>query len=136
MRTIIIASHGKLASGFANTLELIMGKCDNLEILCGYVNDDNIEEQISFIMNKHRNDELIVITDLFGGSINNIFMQYLGRTNFYLIAGMNLSLIMEIVCCLEQDNLQAMLNTAINNAKSSIKLCNNISNFDTNIDDF
>ncbi len=35
-------------------------------------------------------EELIVTTDIFGGSVNNEFMKYLSKSNIHLIAGVNL----------------------------------------------
>ena len=36
MRKILLASHGYLAKGMKQTLELILGKQSSVEILCGY----------------------------------------------------------------------------------------------------
>ena len=45
-KQFIIASHGKFARGLYDSLSLIMGEQKNVETLCAYIDDNNIEEQI------------------------------------------------------------------------------------------
>ena len=41
-------------------------------------------------------DQWIVITDVYGGSVNNAFMERLGDDSLRLIAGMSLPLVLEV----------------------------------------
>lgn len=73
MIKILLASHGNLAAGMLSSLELILGKQENVEVLCAYVDgEDNVGPRVeSFIKSIKENEQWIVFTDLFGGSINN-----------------------------------------------------------------
>ena len=46
-------------------------------------------------MDDHRNDNVVIFTDIIGGSVTQIAYRYLKEYNFILIAQMNLPLILE-----------------------------------------
>ncbi len=82
-KKIIVASHGQMASGILSSLKIIYGESDQVEALDCYVEKDfDLSQKIAALMNKYANYELIVITDIFGGSVNNEFLTYLKRKNF------------------------------------------------------
>ncbi|HGF7712572.1 TPA: PTS sugar transporter subunit IIA, partial [Enterococcus faecium] len=69
--------------------------------------------------------ELIVVTDIFGGSVNNEFLNYIYTPNFYLIAGMNLPLLIELITQLEfADSILEMIKQALTNSTTTIQFCN------------
>lgn len=125
MRKIIIAGHGNFAEGMRSSLELIMGKQECISTVCAYLEFDNIEEKVDKIIQKiHEDDEVVVFTDLFGGSVNNVFMRYISNKNFHLIAGVNLLLLIEIVCHIYEDDLDVIIERALCNVHNSIVYCN------------
>ena len=65
-----------------------------------------------------------VETDIFGGSVNNEFMKYLSKSNIYLIAGVNLPLLFELIMNLESENTVQMIETAVKNARKQLQYCN------------
>lgn len=99
MRKIVIASHGMLAKGIQSTLELFAGKDLNVTYMAAYVDgEEKIETQIAnFFTNLSDDDQAIIFTDIYGGSVNQKFtLAAQGRPNVALIAGFNLPLIVEI----------------------------------------
>lgn len=125
MRKIIIAGHGNFAEGIRSSLELIMGKQECITTLCAYLDFDNIEEKVDNAMKEFtEDDEIIVLTDLFGGSVNNFFLRYVEHENVYLIAGTNLSFIIEIICHIEDADLNKTIEDALYHVHSSIIYCN------------
>ena len=49
MIKILLASHGNLAAGMLSSLELILGKQENVEVLCAYVDgEDNVRECVGY----------------------------------------------------------------------------------------
>ncbi len=52
---------------------------------------------------RYKDKEIIVLTDLFGGSVNNEFLQYINQDHVYLVAGLNLSLLIELVSQLDAE---------------------------------
>lgn len=52
---------------------------------------------------RYKDKEIIVLTDLFGGSVNNEFLQYINQDHVYLVAGLNLPLLIELVSRLDAE---------------------------------
>lgn len=101
MVKILLASHGNLSAGMLSSVELILGKQDNIEVLCAYVDGENdVAPRIKrFVENISPDEQWIVMTDLFGGSVNNEFMNYVSMPNLMVVAGMSLPLVIAAVSC-------------------------------------
>lgn len=98
MRHYMIASHGKLVLGLKDTLEMFVGKRDDISYVAAYTDDRKLSDIVNPIVEKlNKDDELIIITDLLGGSVNREMMQYLSRPHTHIIAGFNYALILELV---------------------------------------
>lgn len=98
MKQILIATHGKMASGIRYTAELIVGKSDEITTIDAYVSpDDNVEAQFAQYFQEHEGDRIIVFTDLMGGSVNQKLMGYGERENVTLVTGINLPLLMQVM---------------------------------------
>ena len=125
MKRFVIASHGNFAAGILDSVELIMGKQDNFEPLCAHRDGENdIKERVkALIEGKAPEDELIIVTDVFKGSVNNEFMNYTNRKDVHVVAGMNLSLLLELVVNQDEDT-DVMLREAIKTAQETIVYCN------------
>jgi len=126
VRKILLATHNKLAEAFKTTIDIIIGDTEKVETLCAYTEDTfdlkaSILEKLKEVSPE---DELIVVTDVFGGSINNEFMQQMERFNFILISGMNLTLIGELIS-LPDLPLKQAVEEAVKSAKEGIRICNN-----------
>ena len=74
MNKILLASHGYLAQGMKSSLEILMGANDRIECLCAYVDDDTRDVAAlidAWMESKDPADSWFVVTDIFGGSVNN-----------------------------------------------------------------
>ncbi len=128
MVKILLASHGDLAYGVYSSLKIIMGEQKNISTLCAYKEEDfDLKKEVSNIFNDLSDeDELIVVTDIFGGSINNEFLNDMGRDNFHLVSGLNLPLLMELVLIQDNCNIDKNIQNALNNSNQTIKYCNKV----------
>ena len=107
MNKILIASHGPLANGMKKTAEFLMGQNENVETLCAYVDEQSkdLPAMVEKWMNERNpEDQWVVITDIFGGSVNNEFMKYISNPQIRLIAGMNLALVITAMSISEMKN--------------------------------
>ena len=77
MRKFLIATHGKFASGIKSSLDIIIGAQDNIFVLDAYTeSNEPIQDQLEDILKEIRtDDELVVFTDIMGGSITNQILQ-------------------------------------------------------------
>lgn len=97
-RHLIIASHDRLALGFKQTIEFISGKQNNLHILTAYTDNKPIESKVSEIMNEiDPKNEVIILTDMLAGSVNQKFFLYKNRPHTHIVTGMNLPLALAFV---------------------------------------
>ncbi|WP_222860476.1 PTS sugar transporter subunit IIA [Bacillus rubiinfantis] len=127
MRYILLASHGRLAEGMLHSVEMITGAQKDIWTLSAYVEEEvDLQLQINDVCDKlAETDELIIVSDIFGGSVNNEFMNRLGDKRIHLIAGMNLPLVIELVTLKNSAIATAeLIEKALKNSKSSIKYCN------------
>lgn len=96
---IILVSHGKLALGMKDTLQLIVGPRDDVIAYEAYEDDkgDKFIGQIKKLVSENADEKFIIITDVLGGSVNNEMTSLLKEhKNIYLITGMNLPLVITL----------------------------------------
>lgn len=109
----ICASHGCMASGMKNTIEMILGKQDNVYAIDAYVDGTDFAEEFIKLMDSFdSHEQVIVFTDVFSGSINQIVSKQLDKYNMKIITGVNLSLVMEMImrqADLEDDEIRHIL---------------------------
>ena len=122
-KKLLIATHSVFADGIKNAMELVTGEQNSVSTLCAYTNDmTEVETPIKEIIDALCDDEELI--DIFGGSVNNEFMKYLSKSNIYLIAGVNLPLLFELIMNLESENTVQMIETAVKNARKQLQYCN------------
>lgn len=122
---VVLASHGRLAEGMKDTLGIILGSC-RTTTLCAYVDPGvTLAQQVKDVLaRKVPGEEMLVVTDLFGGSVNNEFMAALAENDFTLICGMNMPLLVEILSDANPD--PAAVRAAVDSCKDSIMVCNDL----------
>lgn len=127
MRHFIIISHGYLAKGMAGTAEMILGEREDLSYFCAYVDgNDQVKEEISKRIDSFGEDaETVILTDIFGGSVNNELLDLMERKNVYLVSGINLALVVELLIQAE-DNRETgdVIVACIAGARDNMKFCN------------
>jgi mannose/fructose-specific phosphotransferase system component IIA len=122
-RKILIATHGMLASGFKDALNIITGKIDNITVINAFSKEQNPKKTIQQFMEQiNKDDELIVFTDLMGGSVNQMLMKYLEEYEFHLITGINLGLLCQLV--LSETITSKTIIDAIDEARLDIRYVN------------
>lgn len=127
MRYLLFASHGRLAEGMLHSVQMITGKQKHVWTLSAYVDRElDLKDQIKEVLNRlTKDDELLVVTDIFGGSVNNEFMNVLSDHPIHVIAGLNLPLAIELVSMIHTNkDTEEIIASAVLNSKSSIKYCN------------
>ncbi len=119
---IILATHGSFADGILSSAKLILGDemCSDIVTLCAYTTDDyDLRLEVEKKLNELKYESLVVMTDMFGGSVNNEFFNFQEKYKFELITGLNLPLLLEVIINKEQLNLDYI----IDSSKYSIKRC-------------
>jgi len=128
MRKFLIATHGAFAQGIKSSLDIIIGETDNVFLTQAYL-DENIivEDELAAVLTNITNtDELIIFTDLLGGSVNNIMLREALKENVHIVSGFNLPLVIEIIMGDTDTPVIEVIESAINNAKEQMVYVNKL----------
>lgn len=127
---IILVSHGKLAKGMKNTVEMIAGNQDNLEAYEAYKNgtsDDSFIGDIKNSLDKVGDERAVIITDVLGGSVNNEMTQLLkDHQNLTVLTGMNLPLVITLITTADSGLTQESIEEAINEGQKGVLSINKL----------
>ncbi|WP_338214975.1 PTS sugar transporter subunit IIA [Companilactobacillus muriivasis] len=105
MRRIVVASHGSMAEGMKNTIELFAGQNENVSYISAYVKkNDDLNETIDKLFSSFSDDDKVIIfTDLMGGSVNQrLTVKAKNNPNIYIIYGFNLPIVIEAILSKEE----------------------------------
>ncbi|RFZ78829.1 PTS sugar transporter subunit IIA [Lacrimispora amygdalina] len=90
---LFVSSHGHLASGLISSMEILYGRCDNITVFDAYVDERSVKEQLEqFFETVNEGEQVLLISDLYGSSVNQAMSLFLDRPDTTLIAGANLAL--------------------------------------------
>ena len=133
MRRLLVATHGRFAEGIGETLGLILGASQPLEILNAYTvpDFDMAKAAKDYVSGLGDEDELIVAADVFGGSVANAFAEYTADGRVHVVTGLNLPLLIVLVSMLGSEDssgnsLEEMIQNAIEEAKEGIVYVNKV----------
>ena len=133
MRRLLVATHGRFAEGIGETLGLILGASQPLEILNAYTvpDFDMAKAAKDYVSGLGDEDELIVAADVFGGSVANAFAEYTADGRVHVGTGLNLPLLIVLVSMLGSEgssgnSLEEMIQNAIEEAKEGIVYVNKV----------
>lgn len=107
MRKILLASHGRVASGLQSAIKILTGDTSNVVAVDFYIDEsDKTPEVEAFIAQTEPGDEAIIFTDLKGGSVcNSVVALEPEKRGVLHVTGMNLIAILG--CLLSDEPLTA-----------------------------
>lgn len=124
---ILLVSHGDLAQGLCNTAQKFFGASNiyyaNVDLETGTT---GLIEKVNKYLEEWKNEQVVVCSDLKGGSANQTVAQMLANHEFFLVSGMNLALILQLIMCQEVD--EDSLKNMIEEAKNDLVLVNDLLN--------
>ena len=122
MKKVLIATHGKMASGMSRTIQLLVGNMAEITTIDAYVEpDDDIETQMSQFFEQAGEEKIFVFTDIQGGSVNQKLLKYSERKNVVLITGVNIPILIQIMFA-DDDVTVNELQKMIEEARQELKL--------------
>lgn len=111
MNRILIATHGRLAEGFYEGIRFFNAAIDNVSYLNGYVDTPQFEEAFLTEVQRAAGNNLIVFTDIVGGSVNQVAMRHMREYGYQLVSGTNLAVLLETV--FQSEDIDAPMLSAI-----------------------
>lgn len=97
MKKVLVASHGHLASGIRSSIGILTGMADMVEAVDCYVDNSDFTPRIqAFIDSVGPEDEAIIFTDIYGGSVfQKVVLMEPEKRGIVHVTGMNLGLVIE-----------------------------------------
>lgn len=127
MRKYIIATHGHMAYGINTTLNMLIGEQENLTIINAYTDEcKDPTPEFEKIIEENPEDDIVIMTDLFGGSVNNNAMLMTKNERVHVVTGINLAVVISIVMSDSSTPTKQMIEEAVSGAKDMIIYCNNL----------
>lgn len=122
MLKIFLSSHGRLASGMKSSLDILLGKSDNVTVFDAYLDENSVQSKLDAFYEKvSMDDQVLLLSDLYGGSVNQAMTLYLEKPNTMLVAGVNLALVLELAA--REDNIsEGELEELIEQSRSALCL--------------
>ena len=127
-RKFLIATHGAFAKGIKSSLDIIIGEMDNVFLIQAYLDESrSVEDELAEVLESVTADEeLIIFTDLLGGSVNNIMLRNALRDNVHIVSGFNLPLLIEVILGDADTPVIEVIESAITNAKEQMVYVNKL----------
>jgi len=118
----IIITHGSLAAELKETVNLILGRVENLYPLCsGEMSDLSVVEKIKQIITESGGKKVVLFVDYCGGScFNNCFRAVKGLENVVIISGVNLPVLLDFATKREIMDFNDMIDHLIKRGRDSI----------------
>jgi PTS system mannose-specific IIA component len=122
MFRFLLITHGNLGQSLVECVENnLQKKCNNIiDIISLNSSDiDVTKKELDIYVNKNKDCEIIILTDLYGASSSNIVKKHTSQENVYAISGLNLPMLMKAVT-LKTDDIQIMVDEIIKCGNKSI----------------
>jgi len=130
VRKYLIATHGSFAKGIKSSLDLIIGSIENVFLIEAYLDgNQSIEDELQNILKTMgTTDELIIFTDLMGGSITNQAVRFALKEHVHVVSGINLPLLIEVLMADPEIPIEQVIEEAIIQAQLQIVYVNRLMN--------
>jgi len=126
MVNVLIVTHGDFGKELLKSSEMIIGKIDGAESISFKIGDsfDALSKEVTDSIERLSEDELIVFTDMYGGSPFNAVQRASKNYDFYHITGVNFPLFIDIAVSKSTYSLEEIAEKIIKNGKKSIVFLN------------
>jgi mannose/fructose-specific phosphotransferase system component IIA len=127
MRHFLTASHGPLAGAILKSAAFIGDVIAGVSVIEVMMEDsgDTIRERVESVFSAYgEEDEIIAMTDVFGGNVTNILTEYIGRRRLHLITGMNLAMILEALLSDPSMDTETLVDRLCRSGREGVKHVN------------
>ena len=132
MREMYIATHGRYAEGIVSALNLLIGDDHGVTPVCAYCGEIESTAELAIRFDAiarqaaGRGNELVLFTDMPGGSVNNTAVQMMVKyPHAHVISGASLIMLMEF-CMSEHVAIAQRLQDAVAAASGAMQYMNQL----------
>jgi len=120
---IIVVGHGNFASELASISQTILGKQKYLEAISVKAGEGEhaIHSKLKELMDYMEIDDVMILSDIFGGSISNSCLYFAGHNgHIAVITGVNLPMLLKVLTYRNNVNLSELVSVACEGGKDGI----------------
>ena len=127
-RVLVLASHHRMADGLKDSLLFVSSSEVEVVALSAYVDNQPIDDTVKSLMEGFApEDEVIILTDMTSGSVNQKFFPYVSRPHTHLVSGMNLPLAFTIAMEDADDYISAeRMREIVEESRAEMKYVNDL----------
>lgn len=94
MKKMILASHGRMASGLKDSMEMVVGNVDDLLCFGLMPGEDpgELTEKVEKLVKEEPGTQFLILVDIRGESVSNSLSRLSAYGNVRIINGMNMAL--------------------------------------------
>lgn len=131
---IITASHGPLSRAIVESASLIVGKDLSMEIpfisIEMSTSKDDAQREIDRIFKSFApDDDVLALTDVYGGSITKFLAENIGIRRLYVISGVNLGMLLEAYFMKDSMDINELVDHLLSTGKDGICYVNSLMDF-------
>lgn len=139
MKHILIATHGRLAEGFASSIKILLDR-EDINCINAYIDEkdkDYTKDIEKFLSMIDMNDEAVIFTDIFGGSVNQKIVKLVHKSEkkVFIVTQVNLPIILEVLLTTESLSYQ-LIEKMINDSPVKLVKINELSHNNDDSDFF
>lgn len=114
---IILVSHGEFTTYLLKSAEMILGdqKENSVVSIKFYAKDsmETLKNRVAEVLDKFKDEELLILTDLKGGTPCNVSFLLSKQYKLRLITGVNLPMLLESLLSIEENLTDELIKTII-----------------------
>ena len=114
MNQFIIVTHATLAGGFADVVRFFKSDLENVQFINAYVESQEFEKEFRTALEKVKGENVIVLSDIMGGSVNQVATRLMQEFSYQLITGINLPLLIELTSMPDGITAEQIRNSVVN----------------------
>ena len=122
---LVIISHARLARELVNAAEFILGKIEQVETVAVEANleADHLRRLLTGALEKaNKGDGVLILTDMFGGTPNNISLAFLEPDKVEVVTGMNLPMLIKAATARQGKGLEDLARVVCEAGKGAISV--------------
>lgn len=111
MTGILVITHAKLGRELVNAAEFILGKIENLETIAveGTPDPEHLKRGVAASLERlNQGQGVLVLTDMFGGTPNNISLAFLKPGQVEVVTGVNLPMLIKASAARKKTDISAL----------------------------
>ena len=114
MNQFIIVTHATLAGGFADVVRFFKSDLENVQFINAYVESQEFEKEFRTALEKVKGENVIVLSDIMGGSVNQVATRLMQEFSYQLITGITLPLLIELTFMPDGITAEQIRNSVVN----------------------